>query len=109
MSNDPNEAFSLLCNSLRREGGKHSGKTSVIAIAYDGDMSIVMESMAGKTEADRDLSWHDTLRIVVNRYLDVWAGDDFDRERAITSLEDDIASFIAEYREENGMEGECEA
>lgn len=106
MTESPHDHFTALCNSLRREGGKHSGKTNVVTISFDGDMSITLESMDGKTDADRAVAWRDMLRIVVNRYLDVWAGDEFDWERAIASLEDDIAQFIAEYREENGMDGE---
>lgn len=105
MTNNPHDHFTAFCNSLRKEGGKHSGKTKVVAIAYDGDMSVTMESMG---DTRQDLAWRDMLRIVVNRYLDAWAGDDFDRERALSSLEDDLARIVTDYRKEYNMDEEDE-
>ena len=104
---NPHDAFTALCNSLRREGGKHSGNTKVIAIAFDGDMSVTFESFPDQEYAD--VAWSDMLRIVVNRYLDVWQGETFDRERALTSFNDDVAEIIDQYREEYGMAEEVTA
>ena len=102
---NPHDAFTALCDSLRREGGKHSGNTKVIAIAFDGDMSITFESFPKPEYAD--VAWSEMLRIVANRHLDVWAGDDYDRERALTSFNDDIAGIIDDYREEHNMDEEA--
>ena len=103
----PHDAFTALCDSLRREGGKHSGDTKIIAIAFDGDMSITFESIP--QQAFADVAWGDMLRIVANRYLDVRAGDDYDRERALAIFNDAIAGIIDDYREEHNMDEEDEA
>ena len=104
---NPHDAFTALCDSLRREGGKHSGNTKVIAIAFDGSMSVTLESFPDRSNAD--VAWSEMLQIVANRHLDAWAGDDYDRERALASFNDDVAGIIDAYREEHNMAEEDEA
>lgn len=98
----PNEHFTALCDSLRKEGGKHSGDTKIVAIAYDGDMSITLESIPDREYAD--VAWRDFLRIAVRRYLDNWEGENYDRERALSNLQSDMDEIVEEYREEHGMD-----
>lgn len=98
--------FTALCSTLRKEGGAHSGKTNVVAIAVDGDMSVTLESLAAGNVC-LDIAWRNILRVAVRRYLNAWEGDDYDRERALSSLKDDIAEIVTEYRMENGMEGKA--
>jgi hypothetical protein len=100
----PNEHFTALCDSLRKEGGKHSGDTKIIAIAFDGDMSVTFESIPDREYAD--VAWSDFLRIAVRRYLDNWEGESFDRERALASLQGDMDEILDEYREDHGMNEE---
>lgn len=97
---DPHEAFTALCDSMRMEGGMNQGKANIVAIASGRDCTVTLRHFHDRC----NLAWRDILQSVAKHYIDAWAGNGFDYERALVSLKDDIAELIAKHREEYGMD-----